>query len=298
VRHRSSGCSTITDALERKALRVMSPRSVAGRAAVEDGNVMTAYDAAAPAFERLRALPAGVPKGVRAAVLAALAAPSPRLLDLGAGTGRIGRAFVAAGDDYVGIDLSLGMLRAFAADPDRRAPLAQADGERLPFDAATFDAVLLIQVFGGMRGWRRVLGEARRVLRPSGALILGRTVAPADGLDARLRKRLALILDELGVAPKTKNTREDAQQWLATQASRSTRVVAAGWTAERTARAFIDRHRTGARFSALPEAVKDAALQRLADWAAATFGSLDAGPREQHEFELRIFHFPPGDTHG
>src|SRR4051812_23153232 len=38
------------------------------------------------------------------AVLGALAAPSPppRLLDLGAGTGRIGRSFVAAGDDYVG----------------------------------------------------------------------------------------------------------------------------------------------------------------------------------------------------
>ena len=39
----------------------------------EERSVMSAYDAAAPAFERHRALPAGVPQAVRAAVLAALA---------------------------------------------------------------------------------------------------------------------------------------------------------------------------------------------------------------------------------
>jgi len=256
-----------------------------------EGRAAAAYDAAAATFDRHRALPEPVPAAIRAAVLAAVAAPSPRLLDLGAGTGRVGHAFVAAGDDYVGVDLSLGMLREFAVRPDGRAPLAQADGERLPFADAAFDAVMLIQVFGGLRGWRRVLGEARRVLGPSGALILGRAIVPAGGLDARLRERLALILDELGVAPHTKNTREDAQQWLATQASRSTRVVAATWTAERTARAFIVRHRTGARFSALPQEIQGEALRQLADWSVATFGSLDAGAHEQHSFELQIFQF-------
>jgi hypothetical protein len=152
-------------------------------------------------------------------------------------------------------------------------------------------------MFGGMRGWRRVLAEATRVLRPTGALVLGRTVAPADGLDARLRDRLAQILRDLGVAPETKNTREDAQRWLATQAQRSQRVVAATWTAERTARAFIDRHRTGARFSALPEPTKDEALRRLAAWATATFGALDAASPEQHVFELQLFQFAPGGPH-
>ena len=93
---------------------------------------MRAFDAAAPSFERYRALPDGVaggdPRGgprVRRRVAA------PRLLDLGAGTGRIGRPFVAAGDDYVGVDLSLGMLREFAQRAERRGRrprLVQADG--------------------------------------------------------------------------------------------------------------------------------------------------------------------------
>src|SRR5882757_3071820 len=142
---------------------------------------MSVYDAAAPTFERHRALPDGVPEAIRAAVLEAVEAASPRLLDLGAGTGRIGIPFIAARDDYVGVDLSFGMLSEFrrrAAECARAPRLVQADGERLPFADASFDAIMLIQVFGGMRGWRRLLAEVRRVLRGAGVLVLGRAVAP------------------------------------------------------------------------------------------------------------------------
>jgi hypothetical protein len=73
----------------------------------------SAYDVAAPSFDAYRSLPSGVAAAVRAAALDAAGSPQPRVLDLGAGTGRIGRAFVAAGDDYVGVDLSSGMLNQF-----------------------------------------------------------------------------------------------------------------------------------------------------------------------------------------
>ena len=55
-------------------------------------------------------------------------ATRPRLLDLGAGTGRIGWPFVAAGDDYVGVDLSLGMLREFVRRMPRSAIAHAASG--------------------------------------------------------------------------------------------------------------------------------------------------------------------------
>ena len=113
-----------------------------------------AFDITAPTFERHRALPDGVPETIRRAILCSVGAKSPRLLDVGAGTGRIGAAFVAAGDDYVGVDLSFAMLCAFAQCGAAR--LLEADGARLPFADASFDAVMLIQVFGGMRGWRDV----------------------------------------------------------------------------------------------------------------------------------------------
>src|SRR5215207_2706777 len=110
---------------------------------------MSVYDPVAPSFDRHRALPEGVSEAIRAAVLAAIDAPSrPWLLDLGAGTGRIGLPFVAAGDDYVGVDLSLGMLREFARRRGSSPRLVHADGRRLPFADATFDAVMMVQVVG------------------------------------------------------------------------------------------------------------------------------------------------------
>lgn len=266
-------------------------------AIAEDSRVMSAYDAAAPTFERHRALPEAVPRAIRAAVLAALASPSPRLLDLGAGTGRIGEAFAAAGDDYVGVDLSLGMLRAFATrDGDPEAPrLAQADGECLPFADASFDAVMLIQMFGGMRGWRRVLAEARRVLRPRGVLLIGRAVAPADGLDARLKARLLEVCAARGVEIKRQNAREDVERSLGDVAARRT-VTVATWSAERSPRRYLDRQRTGARFAVLPAAVTEDVLGAVADWAVTTFGGLDTAVRETHAFELQIFTFATMDA--
>lgn len=56
-------------------------------------------------------------------------------------------------------------------------------------------------------------------------------------------------------------------------------------------REFLVRHRTGARFAALPEAVQDEALEQLSAWAEKTFGSFDSASREEHSFELEVFEF-------
>jgi ubiquinone/menaquinone biosynthesis C-methylase UbiE len=260
--------------------------------------LMSAYDVVAPTFDNHRALPAGVPEAIRTAVLKSACA-SPRLLDLGAGSGRIGSPFVAAGDDYVGVDLSSGMLREFAgraaAHRSVSPRLVQANGELLPFRDATFDAVMLIQVFGGLRGWRRFIAEARRVLRPPGAIVVGRTEMPPDGIDARMKHRLGAILGELGAEKDRANARDDIAQWLESNAASSEGVTAATWTANRTPRGFIERHGSGARFAALPAPLKTQALRELGAWAAATFGSLDAVAPEPHAFALQIFKFHNGN---
>jgi ubiquinone/menaquinone biosynthesis C-methylase UbiE len=250
---------------------------------------MSVYDVVAPSFDSLRAFPADVPEAIRAAVLRASGVPHPRLLDLGCGSGRTGGAFVAAGDDYVGVDLSWGMLREFAQRAAAR--LVQADGQNLPFHDATFDAVMLIQVFGGLRGWRKFIAEARRVLQADGSLILGRTSMPADGVDARMKQRLSAILRERGTEHDRANAREEILQSLESSARSRESVIAATWTAQRTPRGFIERHGSGARFSALPLPIKAQALRDLGAWAAAAFGSLDQTFSEQHAFELQVFRF-------
>ena len=257
---------------------------------------MTVYDRLAPGFDRQRPLPEGVPGAIRSAVLAELAA-NPRLVDVGCGAGRIGWPFVAAGDAYTAVDLSLGMLRRFASRELPNPPrLAQADATRLPFPDAVFDGVLLVQVLSGANHWRDLLQEVRRILHPGGALFVGQSMAPDDGIDVRMKQRLAEILDEMNEHPYQRKSKDDAFGWLERRANLTIRHVAQ-WPMSRIPRQFTERHGTGARFSALPRDVQAAAMARLTEWAQVTFGTLDAPMAEVQCFELRIYRFHPEATH-
>jgi len=257
---------------------------------------MSIYDTMASDFDRRLALPNGVPETIRDTILRPGLPARPHILDLGAGAGRIGRCFVQAGDDYIGADLSFGMLRVFAGSVAGVPLLVQADGARLPFADGTFDAVLLVQVLSGVHGWRHLLVDAMRVMRPAGRLIAGRVVAPDDGVDARMKARLAAILDGMDIHPYRDKPRDDALSWLDRTMPGHTVVSAATWVAARTPAAFLERHGGGARFSVLDEAVKREAMRRLADWATAQFGSLDAAFAEDFRFELNIHRLQQGTT--
>ena len=68
-------------------------------------------------------------------------------------------------------EVSLGMLREFArrgaANEGRTPRLVHADGRRLPFRDATFDAVMLIRVIGAAQRWQRLVDEAMILLAAS-----------------------------------------------------------------------------------------------------------------------------------
>ena len=171
----------------------------------------------------------------------------------------------------------------------------QANGEQLPFPDTAFDVVLLVQVFGGLAGWRKVITEARRVLRSNGAVVVGRTQMPGDGTDSRMKQQLAAILEAPGCGQRRANARDDVMEWLAANACSHDIVTAAAWTATRTPRGFIDRHAAGARFARLPESLRARAMRELGGWAVAAFGSLTREYTEPHSFELQIFRFENGN---
>ena len=259
--------------------------------------VASTYDKGAAGFERQRVLPSEVAQSVRAAVLTAVGhVETPRLLDLGAGSGRIGLSFVAAGDDYIAVDLSLRMLQVFAEKNtgEHRARLIQADGRALPFAEANFDAVMLIAVFGDLPDWRPLVAEARRVLRAGGVIAIGRTAAPDDGIDEQMKEQLDRLLAERMVYTPRKNGRKNAAQHLAATATATTDLAPASWSVDRSARHFLERHAGGARFSRLPSSVREEALAELAEWAKGEFGSLDAAFTETHRFEMQLFRFEEG----
>lgn len=87
-------------------------------------------------------------------------------LEVGVGTGR----FAAALGVEVGIDPARRALRLAA---ERGVKVAAAYGEALPFASASFGAVLFALTLCFVANPLAVLGEARRVLRPAGGVIVG-----------------------------------------------------------------------------------------------------------------------------
>lgn len=254
--------------------------------------ISSAFDATAATFERDRPLPSGVPEAIRSAIWQAAPVPAPAgVLDLGAGTGRFGRVFVAAGDLYVGIDLSFPMLREFRASSGS-ACLVQADGEQLPFRDGFFDVVMLMQVLSGAGSWQGILNETRRVVRTPGVVVVGHTISSPEGMNAQLKHQLNLILEEMNVVRhQPQQARRQALAWLESSAGRRLHLCAASWTASTTPREFLARHHTGARFAALPASIQEDALHQLGAWAKTAFGSLDAAFPEERTFELDVFQF-------
>ncbi len=252
----------------------------------------SAFDATATNFEHHRALPSGAPEAIRSAICAATSLPAhPRVLDIGAGTGRIGKAFIAAGDFYVGVDTSAAMLQEFPTNL-ANSLLALADGRQLPFCNGVFDVVLLMQVLSGVGDGQSILNEARRVLRPGGSIAVGHTVHSESGIDAQLKRQLTAILEEMQIVwHRPQESRRQALAWLESSAKAHVHSLAASWNVNNTARKFLQRRPTGARFAALPVDVQEQVLEKLGTWAETTFGSVDAGFQEQRSFELDIFIF-------
>ncbi|HEY2362951.1 MAG TPA: class I SAM-dependent methyltransferase [Candidatus Angelobacter sp.] len=254
------------------------------------------YDATAATFERYRSLPNAVVESIRSAIWAEAHLPDQaRVLDLGAGTGRIGKAFLAAGDFYVGVDSSLGMLQEFSAKPEFRESkislLAQAEGSQLPFKNAVFDLVLLMQVLNSAN-WRPIPDECLRVLRPGGIVAVGHTKSPESGVDAQLKHQLAAILETMHVPwHQPREWRRQALAWLEVASVRHWHREAARWKVTTSAEEFLSRHQTGAKFAALPPAVQQESLARLRAWAEINFDSAHAGFEEHHSFDLGIFEF-------
>jgi SAM-dependent methyltransferase len=97
--------------------------------------------------------------------------PGLRLLDVGCGPGRHARALAREGVEVVGLDLSLGFLRAAG-----EGRWVEGDARALPFPTGSFDRVICLCQGGfgllGGSGEAAALAEMARVLRPGGRVAL------------------------------------------------------------------------------------------------------------------------------
>jgi SAM-dependent methyltransferase len=138
------------------------------------------FGPAAEEYERYR-------PGYPAEAVAWVAGNAPRrVLDLGAGTGKLTRVLVAAGHDVVAVEPDAAMREAFAALLPEVQALAGA-AEALPLPDRSVDVVAAAQAFHWF-DLDRALPEIARVLRPGGTF----------GVLANLRDESVPWVAELG----------------------------------------------------------------------------------------------------
>ncbi|MES2906388.1 MAG: metalloregulator ArsR/SmtB family transcription factor [Pseudomonadota bacterium] len=124
-------------------------------------------------------------------------------LDIGTGTGRLLELFAKNTQRSVGIDISHAMLSVARANlsksPHRHLQLRPGDVYALPYAPSSFDLVTLHQVLHYLEEPARALGEAARVLKAGGQLLIV-DFAPHDNESLREKfahRRLGFSHDEM-----------------------------------------------------------------------------------------------------
>jgi demethylmenaquinone methyltransferase / 2-methoxy-6-polyprenyl-1,4-benzoquinol methylase len=110
--------------------------------------------------------------------------PGARLLDLGAGTGDLGReALRQAPDARVTLaDFSTGMMHIGQQRPGPGLSWSAADALNLPFPNASFDVVISGFLLRNVASLPEALGEQLRVLKPGGRVVALDTTRPVRSL--------------------------------------------------------------------------------------------------------------------
>ncbi|HEV3073650.1 MAG TPA: class I SAM-dependent methyltransferase, partial [Thermoanaerobaculia bacterium] len=190
----------------------------------------TSFDGQAPEFDRRVGLPESDCRAIAAAVIAlAGAGKGDRVLEIGAGTGMIGRWFLDHPVRYVGLDRSRGMLEVFRRRPRAgRAWLVQADGAcswPLPGGAAR---VIFSSRAMHLLPLAHVVDEVLRVAGPAptaasgasrgqgghgapsaggGVCLLGWVERDPESVKARMSREMQRLVRERGFTPRTAGSR-------------------------------------------------------------------------------------------
>ncbi len=186
-------------------------------------------------------------------------APGAPVLDLGAGTGKLTRALLAAGLDVIAVEPQDSLRAPLAASIGAERVLA-GFAEQIPLPDGAVLAVTVADAFHWFDR-PRALAEIRRVLRPDGGLAILTTVRDATGASWALE--VGAVMERL----RPEHPHFDGAQWQELVRG------AGGWSEPREIRVTSTQPASPARFgdylastswiAALPAAERTATLAEI-----------------------------------
>lgn len=255
------------------------------------------FDGQAEAFEDTAGLEPAIGRRVAEAIVELSGAGGDELIvDVGAGTGSIGRHFAALPNRYVALERSRPMLAIFQHNPlSRKMVLAEADCDRpWPIAACSVAVVFASRVVHHLKP-RHFIDETRRVCRPGGTVLLGRITRDPDSLPSRLQRQKRALLAEQGMSigggeQAVRKVMDDCRAMGATALQPAT---VARWTRSVTPRQLLENWEGKPQLTSSAAAVGMSAEQRAAtvealrNWARGEFGDLDRVHELTEEYVLQ-----------
>ncbi len=239
-----------------------------------------AFDALVEAFESGRGLPLAAQTALIELVDALAEGRRLRLLDAGAGTGRLALPLLVRGHDVVALDRARPMLDWMAAKLAEIGPLpgscrlVRGDVTALPFADGAFDAALLANVLYLVVGWRRALDEIIRVIQPDGALLLCMERSSPNPALAAFDRQWRTIIEATGYRHPAQHPDDDTVLAAVRDRAASCEVhQLVTWETGRTITDALagDDERLRPLYAAVADDVWHAAVTQFTAWTRAAF---------------------------
>ncbi len=260
---------------------------------------LKSFDRVAHLYDETRGVPPEAEKQIGDGLAALLfeASPTPHLLEVGIGTGRIAVPLAERGVRVTGIDISekmLAILRGKRTDID----VMLSEASRPPLRDRSFDAALFVHILHLVPDAAATVRATIPLVRPGGLLIEARD-DHGESLRSQADKLIRRTVEELaGVDIGGWTPYERGAQIFAEIAREAGAEVVpaqlASWTASTTGQRMLDRLRRRDYSSSwkIPDEAMPALLERVTPQIAELFDGLERPVEYGRSFSMRYAKLP------
>jgi SAM-dependent methyltransferase len=247
-----------------------------------NSNPLKSFDRVAHCYDETRGMPPAAAQKVGEAIAARAfeVSSSPRIIEVGIGTGRIAVPLAEAGVRVTGIDISPKMLRVLR-EKRRDIDVLLAEAAHPPLRDAAFDAALFVHILHLVPDAEATLKATVRLVHAGGAILFGYDEgrigqrAEADRLIARAVEEIA------GVPIPTQDAHERARAMtegmLREIGATVTLTTVASWPERARGRTMLERlgRKDYSGSWLIPDHALPAVIARVTPQLDALYGGLD-----------------------